>query len=95
LGIDGLGQRRRRLKLAAARSIGSYKISIAKLASSLRSVRLKSRPEVTARKTAKYRRPARLGPFALQRKEDFLCCVHKQLLASRHVPHSCSRSLRT
>lgn len=69
--LDTIGQKIGGLVFAAQCSVGSYKVRIAKLTLSGTAILLASRPEIAARKSTKYSRPASLPPFALQGQEYF------------------------
>jgi len=73
-----VGQRIGIRKLSAQRAVCTYKVGIAKIADCACTVLLAARLQVTACKTAKYRRPARVGTFALQGVKNFFNLVTHQ-----------------
>ena len=73
--VDGVRQVGRPGKLAAAFAVGADEISVAKRADGAVAVDLAAGPQIAAGKSAKDRRPPRVGAFALQGIENLFNAV--------------------
>src|SRR5579872_6999654 len=83
-GGDGRAQRRRIGKAAAARTIDTDEIRIAKAADGTRPIFLAPRPKIAPGETAKDRGAAGIETLALKRVEDFLDLIcHEPVIAYR------------
>ena len=91
---DGVGEFVGRGVAAAQRAVGADEVGVAKLAGRGGAVLLAAAPQVAAGETAKHRRAAGMGAFALQGQKDFLDRVthHLSLNAAEPVCRSASPS---